>query len=158
MIDRTVRLLSPQAHKQRVQLRRVTASPVPTIRIDPDRVKQVIINIILNGIQATPQNGIVTVATHLIVHQGREYCQIMIADTGPGIPNANREEIFNPFFTTKDKGTGLGLSIAHQIVSDHGGFITMESVEGEGCRFCIHLPVPDGTVSGAVDEHSALAS
>jgi signal transduction histidine kinase len=156
-IDRTVKLLSPQANKQRVRLQRVAPIRLPTINVDPDRIKQVLINVILNGIQATPENGTVTIGSRTVDHQGHTYCQIAIKDTGPGIPAANREDIFNPFFTTKDKGTGLGLSIAHQIVTDHGGFITVETGDGEGCEFFIHLPVGDANLIQGVGERRALA-
>lgn len=154
-IDRAVKLLSPQAHKHRVHLLRVGAHLLPIIRVDPDRVKQVLINIILNGIQATPENGTVTVGARLVEQRGRQFCQVAIHDTGPGIPAETQEDIFNPFFTTKDKGTGLGLSIAHQIITDHSGFITVESREGEGCAFFIHLPVTD--LNPSTREQSVLA-
>lgn len=138
--DRTVRLLMPQAHKYRVHLKRVGRCDLPIIRGEPDRIKQVLINVILNGLQATPENGIVTVRSNVVERGNRRFCQIEIHDTGPGIPADAREDIFNPFFTTKEKGTGLGLSIAHQIVAEHGGYITVDSREGHGCRFAIHFP------------------
>jgi signal transduction histidine kinase len=142
-VDRTIRLLSPQAHQQKVRLERTAAGELPTVRVDQDRIKQVLINIVLNAIQATDAGGVVTVATRRIRRGGRDFCQVEVQDTGAGIPPERQEDIFNPFYTTKNKGTGLGLSIAHQIVTEHGGFITVESREGEGSRFFIHLPVPE---------------
>jgi signal transduction histidine kinase len=107
---------------------------------DPDQVIQVVINIVLNGIQATPPGGRVDVDVQEVQEDGRVYCRIEVRDTGRGIPDEMRDAIFNPFFTTKNKGTGLGLAIAHQIVSENGGFIGVDSVEGIGTTFFIYLP------------------
>jgi two-component system NtrC family sensor kinase len=140
-IDGTLRLLMPQSLRQQVKLVRAGGDVLPTVRADPDRIKQVLVNIVLNAIQATSAGGLVSVAAR-VIERGRErFCQVEVRDTGAGIPVAAQEDIFNPFFTTKDKGTGLGLSIAHQIVTEHGGFITVESREKEGSCFAIHLPV-----------------
>lgn len=156
-IDRTIRLLSPQANKHRVNLQRSGSHALPIIRVDPDRIKQVLINIILNGVQATPENGVVVVSAQVVDYRTRPYCQIVVRDTGPGIPADRREDIFNPFFTTKDKGTGLGLSIAHQIITEHGGFIEVESQQGHGCSFLIHLPIVGADLKHLKGE-AALAS
>jgi signal transduction histidine kinase len=67
---------------------------------------------------------------------------IRVSDNGPGIPAHLRDKIFQPFFSTKEEGTGLGLSIAQRIISEHGGFLEMESTEGRGASFSIILPVP----------------
>jgi signal transduction histidine kinase len=72
--------------------------------------------------------------------------RIEIEDTGPGVPARERDQIFNPFYTTKERGTGLGLAIAHKIVEEHGGTIDVASTLGVGTTFCIVLPViPDDT-------------
>lgn len=153
-LDRTLRLLSPQANTEQVRLERAATGELPTVRADPDRIKQVLINIVLNAIQATDAGGVVTVTTRQTRRGGREFCQIEVQDTGAGIAPERQEDIFNPFYTTKDKGTGLGLSIAHQIVTEHGGFISVESQQGEGCRFFIHLPVPEAKVGAAREAES----
>ncbi len=72
---------------------------------------------------------------------GEEFLQVEIRDTGSGIPEEHIENIFTPFFTTKNKGSGLGLSISHQIIQEHGGTINVESRVGEGSSFFINLPV-----------------
>ncbi|MBI4515142.1 MAG: GAF domain-containing protein [Deltaproteobacteria bacterium] len=140
LIERTTKLLEPEARKQRIKLVRMLALDLPAIRADSDQVKQIVINLVLNAIQATTPSGSVTVFTRRSAHQGKPFCQIEVRDTGIGIPQRMIEDIFNPFFTTKEKGTGLGLSIAHQLATEHGGFITVASEEGRGSSFYINLP------------------
>jgi signal transduction histidine kinase len=140
LIERTTILLQPEARKHRIKLIPALAADLPPIRADGDQVKQIIINLVLNAIQATPDGGTVSVLTRRVTHQNEHFCQIEVRDTGIGIPKKLLEDVFNPFFTTKDKGTGLGLSIAHQIASEHGGFISVTSEEGRGSSFCVHLP------------------
>jgi len=100
------------------------------------------LNILLNALQATSDNGKITVKTRSFIKPGGEpYVQVECTDTGCGIPPENIEEIFNPFFTTKSTGSGLGLSISHQIIQDHRGYIDVESQWGRGSSFFINLPV-----------------
>jgi signal transduction histidine kinase len=101
------------------------------------------LNILLNAIEATPEDGSITVKTRSFMKPGGEpYIQIEFTDTGCGIPPEKLEEIFNPFFTTKSAGSGLGLSISHQIVEDHKGYIHVESELTKGSSFFINLPLP----------------
>jgi signal transduction histidine kinase len=141
LVERTMVLLAPHARAQQVRLSAQSNPEMPAVQADPDRIRQVLINLVLNAIQATPAGGRVTLGTRQIENERGLFCQIEIEDTGVGIPSDMQEAIFNPFFTTKEKGTGLGLSIAHQIVSECGGFIAVDSVEGQGSRFAIHLPI-----------------
>ena len=105
---------------------------------DEERLRQVFTNLILNGLQAMPAGGTLTVAA-AVIEQGRRVC-ITVADTGYGINQASLEKLFTPFFTTKARGTGLGLAVSYGIVSDHGGDIRVQSQEGEGARFEVILP------------------
>ena len=115
---------------------------MPPIQIDREQIKQVFLNILLNAIEATSENGKITVKTRSFIKPGGEpYIQIEFTDTGCGIPAEHIEEIFNPFFTTKSTGSGLGLSISHQIIQDHRGYIDVESQLGRGSSFFINLPV-----------------
>ena len=99
-------------------------------------------NILLNAIDATPEKGKITVKTRSFLKPGGEpYAQVEFTDTGCGIPPDQLEEIFNPFFTTKNTGSGLGLSISNQIVQDHKGYIDVESQLNYGSSFFINLPV-----------------
>jgi two-component system NtrC family sensor kinase len=141
LIERATLLLEPEARKCRVKLSRSLETNLPFVRADGDQIKQVVINLVLNAIQATEPGGAVVVATRRLVGADGDSCQIEVRDTGIGICQGMLDDIFNPFFTTKDKGTGLGLSIAHQIVTEHGGGIAVSSEEGRGSVFCVTLPV-----------------
>jgi signal transduction histidine kinase len=142
VVSRALTLLEPQAHSHGVELRRTGCVEMPSLIGDADQVLQVLVNLLLNGIQATARGGRVDVDIQQVEEDGRTYCRIEVRDTGSGIPIGVRDAIFNPFFTTKEKGTGLGLAIAHQIVTENGGFISVESVEGRGSSFLVYLPVP----------------
>ena len=99
-------------------------------------------NILLNAIEATPENGSITVKTRSFSKpRGEPYVQIEFKDTGCGIPTEYVEEIFTPFFTTKAKGSGLGLSISNQIIQDHKGYISVESQVNGGSTFFVNLPL-----------------
>lgn len=117
---------------------------IPAIWCNEGQFKQVVLNLILNAIQAMPGGGILTlklVKTDERAPGVPEIC-LTITDNGPGIDPAHRSRIFDPFFTTKDEGTGLGLAIVHAIVDAHCGRIDVESQPGEGTTFTILLPHP----------------
>lgn len=139
LLDTVIRLLEPQLRKARVAVRRDLAADLPVTRGDHDQLKQVLLNILLNAVQAMPDGGTLTVASREVTHNGARVCQVAVRDTGCGIPAELLDDIFNPFLTTKEKGTGLGLSISNQVISEHGGFITVESEVGVGSTFRIHL-------------------
>ena len=140
-VAQVVRLLRVPAEKKQVDLRR-TGDPLPTAYADASRLKQAMLNLTMNAIEATPPGTAVTIATRTGVDAaGRPFCQIEVQDQGPGIPAAHLEAIFHPFFTTKETGTGLGLAVTQQIVADHGGFIHVESLEGAGATFIIQVPL-----------------
>jgi signal transduction histidine kinase len=128
---------------------RTTPAP-PEVPGDPDQIQQVCLNLFMNAIHAMPSGGRLQVATERVVRRKGgldlappgEYVALIIADSGPGIPLANREKIFEPFFTTKDEGqgTGLGLAVSHGIVKDHDGWIEVDSPAGGGAVFRVYLP------------------
>lgn len=157
VVERVATLLEPEAKKHKVAFTRALASNIPFVFGDPDQVKQVLINVVLNAFQATPPGGAVSVTSRTVEHRGVRFGQLEIRDTGTGIPPDKLNDIFNPFFTTKDKGTGLGLSIAHQIVVEHGGLISVESTEGHGTSFTIDLPASDQSGTAAQFEHGEVA-
>lgn len=141
VIERANALLLPQAQTQQVHLRFLAADERMIVLMESDQIRQVLINLILNAIQATPKGGTVSIETRLVASDAGAFSQIEVRDTGSGIPRELWDSIFNPFFTTKDRGTGLGLAIAHRIVTEAGGFITFDSVEGAGSRFYVNLPL-----------------
>jgi signal transduction histidine kinase len=110
---------------------------LPPIEHDPAQIHQVLLNLILNAIQAIDGPGTVSVS----VGRHEKSATVEVRDTGPGIPPAALASIFRPFFTTKGHGTGLGLSLAKRIVEDHGGHIEVVSSPGRGCAFTVYLPV-----------------
>jgi two-component system sensor histidine kinase HydH len=146
-------LLQPEAGKRTVNLMLSCARDVPAVEGDPSQLQQVILNLVLNAIEASPPGGTVTV----LVQPGRTLrgepqVRIEVTDEGPGVPREHREAIFTPFFTTKDTGTGLGLAVAHQIVVEHGGTLTVNCPKSGGSTFVVTLPIPSAT-AGAKERH-----
>ncbi|MGA2463393.1 MAG: ATP-binding protein [Thermodesulfobacteriota bacterium] len=143
ILDGMILLISTEAKKKQINVIKNYALDLPPVQIDREQIKQVFLNILLNAIEATPEDGSITVKTRSFMKPGGEpYIQIEFTDTGCGIPPEKLEEIFNPFFTTKSAGSGLGLSISHQIVEDHKGYIHVESELTKGSSFFINLPLP----------------
>ena len=142
ILDGMILLVSTETKKKQITVFRSYASELPPVQIDPEQIKQVFLNILLNAISATSENGQIIVKTRSFTRPGGEsYVQIEFTDTGCGIPEEHLEDIFNPFFTTKTSGSGLGLSISNQIVQDHRGYIDVESQLDKGSSFFINLPV-----------------
>lgn len=110
---------------------------VPPLQLDPDQIRQVFLNIILNAIQAMPEGGVLGITTTA----KDDLVKIMIRDTGRGIPEENLKKIFQPLFTTRAKGIGLGLPIVDRIIKNHNGKIKIKSESGKGTLFMIMLPL-----------------
>jgi signal transduction histidine kinase len=149
-VDEVVTLLHREAELGHVSLRAELDPATPKIVAVRDQVHQVVLNLVLNAIAATPPSGEVVVQTRPDAERGG--VAVEVRDTGPGIPADHLEQVFDPFFTTKapDEGSGLGLMICHRIVTDHDGTIEVCSREGEGATFTVRLPVEprDSAVSG----------
>jgi signal transduction histidine kinase len=133
-------LVAGDPKRSAVQFRITTPADLPAVRADRNYLKQVLLNLALNGIQAMPQGG--TLALEAGVRGGR--LVLTVADEGGGIPPEILPRIFEPYFTTKANGSGLGLAIARRIVEAHGGELTAESRPGAGSRFHVSLPLPSG--------------
>ena len=105
-------------------------------------MKQVLLNLIHNALQAMPMGGELTISTESIPRAGRDWIRVAVSDTGVGIPKLDQARIFEPFYTTKGDqgGTGLGLSVTYGIITDHGGQIDVESQPGAGSKFSVWLP------------------
>jgi signal transduction histidine kinase len=135
LVDEVVRLLRPEARAAGVTLKRQQAgASIPDLRIDAERIKQVVINLVQNAIEAMPDGGTAVLESGLVDGRAR----IVVRDTGSGLPEGL--DVFQLFVTTKARGTGLGLSIAQQIVLEHGGEISAESSPGQGAAFTVSLP------------------
>ena len=142
ILDGMILLVSTETKKKQINIIKDYAPNLPHLHIDREQIKQVFLNILLNAIEATRENGKITAKTRPFIRPGGEpYVQIEFTDTGSGIPEEYLEDIFNPFFTTKSTGSGLGLSISNQIIQDHRGYIDVESQLGKGSSFFINLPV-----------------
>ncbi len=145
-LDRICLLLDSQARSAGVRLVRHLHAGALELTADEDQIKQVVINVILNAVQAcggrgtTKTGGSVVVSSYPNRLERGDYVCIEVSDDGIGIEPDAVDRIFDPFFTTRLEGTGLGLSIAHQIVSRHAGFIDVRSVPGKGTSFYVNLP------------------
>ena len=136
LVDEVVRLLRPEAKATGIVLKRERCGePAPKLPLDAERLKQVVINLIRNSIEAMPEGGNVVVEDGLLDGSA---C-LRVRDDGPGLPEGI--DVFQLFVTTKPKGTGLGLSIAQQIVAEHGGDIAVTSEPGQGAAFTVRLPL-----------------
>ena len=136
LLNHTLNLLANQCAKNQIAvIKKFTAAEIHC-KIDPGRIAQVLINILLNALDAMPQGGTLTVSTKIT-----EHLEISIADTGHGIAPQDLTHIFEPFFSKKDGGTGLGLSITREIVEKHCGKIRVESKLGKGTTFIIEFPL-----------------
>ena len=107
------------------------------IYIDPTRIREALLNILKNAVQAVSPESMITVRNYV----KDDKCVFEIQDTGPGINETDMQYIFDPFFTTKKTGTGLGLAITHRIVEEHKGSIEVESKQGAGSTFRVLLPL-----------------
>lgn len=137
VIRQTIDLLGAGLGRPEVVLSVETAPDLPRLKGDPAQLKQVLLNICQNALQAMPEGG--ALGIEATCKEGA--VRVSIQDTGRGIPPEVRPKIFHPFFTTRTHGTGLGLALAQHIVEDHGGRITVESEVGQGTTFTIELPV-----------------
>ena len=156
LVTSTLSLLRPIADKRRVELQLEATEPVSDVIADAAQLQQVVTNLVLNAVQATPEAGAVEVGLRSSRRTQRDsatgaespnqaFVCVTVTDRGTGMSEETLEHIFEPFFTTKDvgEGTGLGLAVAYGIVQEHGGFITVESKLAEGSRFEVHLPISD---------------
>jgi len=134
VIAEAIRLLEPMMASRKVTV--ATSLVENELCGDAELLKQVLMNIMINAVQAMPQGGRIEVA----MAQEPDSLSVRITDTGSGIARENLEKIFDPFFTTKDTGTGLGLVIASTIMQATGGYITATSEPGQGSTFSLHFP------------------
>lgn len=137
LVSETCRLLESKMVEKSVSLAEQYDEAVPLVDLDPDQIRQVLINLIQNAIEATAPGGQITVS----VRKLEADVLITVADTGPGIPTERPDEIFEPFFTTKPCGIGLGLANSKAIVEAHDGTLDVSSVPGKGTTIFVYLPV-----------------
>lgn len=142
ILDECLKLVDTFLIKQHITVQRESCSGLPLVPVDPAKIEQVFLNIIINAVHAMSDGG----TLFLMAKTEGDMFLLTIGDTGPGIEAQLQRRIFDPFFTTKDpgKGTGLGLAVCKSIVEQHGGRITVESEAGHGTKFSITLPLQEG--------------
>ena len=158
LVRQVVDLVRAEGVAEDIELTVELAPGLPPIRLDPDKLRQIMLNLIKNALQAVSVGGSVVVRTGLGTltappNRGKPSFVATVQDTGEGIAPEHLEKLFIPFFTTKRAGTGLGLAICRRLVEAHGGEIAVQSTLGEGSKFTVRLPIdvpnldPDQTLS-----------
>jgi signal transduction histidine kinase len=139
VVEESLYLFESRCVKEGIELVRDLSPDLPEVHADPSQLSQVLVNLVINALQAMPSGGRLTLRT---LHD-QDHVSLTVEDTGPGMDGEVLKRIFTPFFTTKDvgQGTGLGLPVVHGIVTSHGGSITVESRVNQGSRFKIQLPL-----------------
>ena len=142
-VDDALILVMPDLRKNAIETR-VEHSPSPEFRVVETELQQVMVNLVINAAQAMGTGGTLTIRTRAAERDGQPGCEILVEDTGPGIPPDKIDKVFDPFMTTKlGSGSGLGLSISQTLVTRVGGLISVSSVFGEGVTFTVWFPAAD---------------
>jgi signal transduction histidine kinase len=147
VVDQALQLLVHRLNSYAVKITLDREAQLPNILIDPEQLKEVLVNIIVNACEAMDSGGKIIIGEKVAIMPGLGNAAIIeLSDNGPGIPEAILEKVFQPFFTTKEEGTGLGLSIASRIIEEHRGRLEVNSTEGQGTTFRILLPIEEAGV------------
>jgi len=143
LVKETVNLLAAKLKNSGIRLDILLPEEHPPVEGDPKQLAQVFLNLLLNAVEAMPRGGTLTISSAVKVNlvSLQESLQLIIEDTGHGIPEKDRPYLFDPFFTTKVGGTGLGLSIVYSIIQKHNGRIEVESELGKGSSFILSFPI-----------------
>lgn len=140
LIEKSLMQLKSELLVNEVRVKKNFYTDIPEISADPDKIAQVLVNVIKNGVEAGGKGGAVEIEARCHEWNGREYVEVAVADDGPGISEQHLKRVFQPFFTTKKKGTGLGLSIVRKIMDAHGGRIILSSRNGRGTLALLYFP------------------
>jgi signal transduction histidine kinase len=145
VVDTAIQLLRYRLESYNVKVTLFREKMLPAINADPDQLKEVLVNLIVNACEAMPGGGAIEIRERATgTPPDRQEVEIRITDNGAGIPPAAVKKVFDPFYTTKEDGTGLGLSIVSRIIREHGGRVDLTSEEDRGTTFCIVLPTIGG--------------
>ncbi|MFQ5825390.1 MAG: PAS domain-containing sensor histidine kinase, partial [bacterium] len=139
IIERILLFIRQQPDMKLIKTDSMLDINLPEVLVDPKQIEQVLLNLIINAVQAMPQGGCLTVSTGY--HMENKSVSISVKDTGVGISEESRDEVFQPFYTTKAKGVGLGLALCKEVVLRHNGKISFDSKVGLGTTFTIELPI-----------------
>ena len=138
LVDQTLEMMEPEIDLTKITIKRLPSGDLSSVRVNPDLIRQALLNIFRNAVWAMPQGGILSVATR----RTDRSVKLEVKDTGFGISHEHVSKIFDSFFTTKPEGCGLGLTISSEIIKNHGGCIGVESSQGKGSTFYVELPLP----------------
>ena len=143
LLRTTIPLIEKEAKKRGITLKTALSGDIEYTKADPNRLRQVILNLLINAIESTAKRGKITVSTEMVAESGGQtkWMLMKFKDNGIGITPDILDKIFDPFFTTKNVGTGLGLSVSHKIIQDHNGMIEVESQKNKGTTFSVKLPI-----------------
>jgi signal transduction histidine kinase len=143
IVDNAVQLLKHRLKSYGVSIDVIRRQMLPEVSADPEQLKEVLVNLIINACEAMGSSGTIVIDEQVSASGSpkRQEVIIRLSDSGPGIPESLAEKIFEPFFTTKEDGTGLGLSIASNILTEHGGTLTLQGSQTGGATFIIRLPI-----------------
>jgi signal transduction histidine kinase len=138
LLDHVLSLTSSQLRSKNIHIVTELPESLPDIFVVSSQIQQIFFNLILNAFDAMPDGGKLRVSARAVT----DGVEIIFEDSGPGIPADRRENIFEPFFSTKEGGTGLGLTVSYNIVTAHGG--TLDLIDGHGSGACFRLFLPKG--------------
>ena len=141
LVDQTLEMMEPEIDLGKITIKRFPSQDRSSVRVNPDLIRQALLNIFRNAVWAMPQGGILSVGTR----RTDRSVKLEVKDTGFGISHEHMGKIFDSFFTTKPEGCGLGLTISSEIIKNHGGRIGVESCQGQGSTFYVELPLPGDT-------------
>jgi two-component system sensor histidine kinase HydH len=142
---RALKLVESQAESQGVRLESRLPGGV-RVSMDADRMGQVLLNLLLNAVEAMPEGGTLELAAE--IDEANRAARFTVSDTGQGIVRDDLARVFDPYFTTKPTGTGLGLAVVHKIVESHGGEVRVESEAGKGTTVTVEVPLEEDEVGG----------
>ncbi len=140
LVNKIVVLFKQEIKNKQIIFYLELSSDISLIEADKDQIRQILMNVVINAIQAIPEKGKIKIKTEKDLLRGEPAVKLVIEDNGIGIAEKDLNQIFDPFFSTKEQGSGLGLSIVYKLVEGHQGEIKVESKEGEGTKFIIFLP------------------
>lgn len=141
ILEESVKTLADSLALKKVRLKRNFQDELPQILVDGDKLRQVFLNILRNAYEAVDEGGEITISLSLLKERSRKIIKVVISDNGCGIPDKERDVIFELFYTTKTTGIGLGLAIARKIIEQHNGSIQLSENAKKGTSFEILIPV-----------------
>ncbi|MFQ5649884.1 MAG: ATP-binding protein [bacterium] len=157
LVEQSLEFCKYQFQKKQIRLKTNLADSLPPLEADIERMREVLLNLLLNAVDAVKEKGVISIEAHVFIlektmrdhldpksnrfKKGTQAVRLRVRDNGVGISREHLKRIFDPFFTTKTKGTGLGLTMARRIIGEHGGILNVESKVGQGATFTILLPL-----------------